>query len=467
MPHCFLLICIGTRGDVQPFLALGLSLMTQYPDSKVILGAHPEFEEFIQSFHSQFQFTPILPSFIDLLKSSSDGKILSTSQNPFKVFPAIKSMNKALFHGWADSIYGACKQHGPSLLILHMLAYFTSISTVIKRDFNVPCMILNTVPTYPTAEFAPPTAGVGQSMHLNVLNRLLWIVSSKLAYQWLFRDICNEVLQRYVHLPRQRDFCIEMDEDNVPNLYVYSSCLLKRPKDWPWNHQVAGYLDIRQFDKSHLEPIPIELGQFISTATSHFTPLIYISLGSMLNVIFPTKEKVFSVLKDLMLGVKRASKTMFISAIIHIVCGNENQVTKEELMPLIEGDSNIYILDRPVAHSLLFQHVQCIVHHGGMGTTHAALLAAVPSIILPCGPTSDQPFWADVIVRKKLGPKGFLIKDLSPKRFANCIEKAMDSLHVYTFNARRVSEGMHAENGNYRALSMIDKILNGNYGLSL
>jgi UDP:flavonoid glycosyltransferase YjiC (YdhE family) len=50
-----------------------------------------------------------------------------------------------------------------------------------------------------------------------------------------------------------------------------------------------------------------------------------------------------------------------------------------------------------VSHAALFFHCAAAVHHGGAGTTHTALTAGVPSIVVPH--VADQFFWTDELQR--------------------------------------------------------------------
>jgi UDP:flavonoid glycosyltransferase YjiC (YdhE family) len=54
-----------------------------------------------------------------------------------------------------------------------------------------------------------------------------------------------------------------------------------------------------------------------------------------------------------------------------------------------------------VNHAAIFPHCRAIVHHGGAGTTAAALRAGVPSLILWLA--GDQPRWAATVERLKVG----------------------------------------------------------------
>ena len=54
-----------------------------------------------------------------------------------------------------------------------------------------------------------------------------------------------------------------------------------------------------------------------------------------------------------------------------------------------------------VSHELLFPQVACVVHHGGAGTTAAAARAGVPQVVTPM--FGDQPYWAGRVVELGLG----------------------------------------------------------------
>lgn len=58
-----------------------------------------------------------------------------------------------------------------------------------------------------------------------------------------------------------------------------------------------------------------------------------------------------------------------------------------------EMAQNLLMVRGGVNHSLLFPKCKAIVHHGGSGTTAAAVRAGVPQVICPL--MADQSFWAD------------------------------------------------------------------------
>jgi UDP:flavonoid glycosyltransferase YjiC (YdhE family) len=55
-----------------------------------------------------------------------------------------------------------------------------------------------------------------------------------------------------------------------------------------------------------------------------------------------------------------------------------------------------------VNHSVNFPACRAIVHHGGAGTTASGMRAGIPALILWFS-AEDQPIWADVVTRLKVG----------------------------------------------------------------
>jgi UDP:flavonoid glycosyltransferase YjiC (YdhE family) len=74
-------------------------------------------------------------------------------------------------------------------------------------------------------------------------------------------------------------------------------------------------------------------------------------------------------------------------------------------------------------HNWIFSRVSCVVHHGGAGTTAAALAAGKPSIVVPF--FGDQPFWGNMIYRVGAGPEPIAFKKLTAQKLAHAIGLAL------------------------------------------
>jgi UDP:flavonoid glycosyltransferase YjiC (YdhE family) len=76
----------------------------------------------------------------------------------------------------------------------------------------------------------------------------------------------------------------------------------------------------------------------------------------------------------------------------------------------------------PLPHDWLFPRAAAVVHHGGAGTTFAALRAGAPSIVVPG--FADQPFWARRVHALGAGPAPIPRRRLTAGRLAPAIRSA-------------------------------------------
>lgn len=78
----------------------------------------------------------------------------------------------------------------------------------------------------------------------------------------------------------------------------------------------------------------------------------------------------------------------------------------------------VFMLDN-VPHDWLFNHVSCVIHHGGAGTTAAGIAAGRPTFVVPF--FGDQPFWGVMIARAGAGPDPIPHKQLTSDKLVDAI----------------------------------------------
>jgi sterol 3beta-glucosyltransferase len=105
-----------------------------------------------------------------------------------------------------------------------------------------------------------------------------------------------------------------------------------------------------------------------------------------------------------------------------------------------------------IPHSWLLPRMRMVIHHGGAGTTGAALRAGVPSVATPF--TADQAFWARRIRRLGVGPAPVPAQRLTSSRIAAIIDQ---SLRDERFGERAADLGriLQSEDGVASALEAI------------
>jgi len=118
---------------------------------------------------------------------------------------------------------------------------------------------------------------------------------------------------------------------------------------------------------------------------------------------------------------------------------------------------SIYVLEA-VPHDWLFPKTAAVVHHGGAGTTGAALRAGKPTVTCPF--VGDQPFWRRRVAALGVGPSPIPQRKLTAERLADAIGSAVAE-HGMRQRAASLGEAIRAEDGVGRAIAVINSRLSG------
>jgi UDP:flavonoid glycosyltransferase YjiC (YdhE family) len=173
----------------------------------------------------------------------------------------------------------------------------------------------------------------------------------------------------------------------------FSQHVLPRPPDWTDNSQVTGYWF---FDHPQWS-LPDALSQFLAAGPKP----VYVGFGSMVS----SDAVAFT---DIVLdGIKKSGQRAVLATGWGAMDGDEGP-----------QDRQIFML-RHAPHDRLFPHMSAAVHHGGAGTTAAAVRAGIPSVIVPF--FGDQPFWANRLNRKGVAPPALERKRLTSAALASAL----------------------------------------------
>lgn len=102
---------------------------------------------------------------------------------------------------------------------------------------------------------------------------------------------------------------------------------------------------------------------------------------------------------------------------------------------------NRLLVVRNVPHDKLFEHVACVVHHGGAGTTATAARAGVPQLVVPH--MTDQFYWGERVFDKSLGPKPIFHSRLSEARLTSALSEVLRN-NLYKERAAEMKKRLSA-----------------------
>lgn len=176
-----------------------------------------------------------------------------------------------------------------------------------------------------------------------------------------------------------------------------SPALIPKPEDWGARISVSGFYFLPL--ASEYTP-SASLQSFLDAGS----PPIYICFGSI--VIDDPKSLTLLLLEAIRLAGVRA-----------VISTGWSGLGDLKMPPEIHT-----LADCP--HDWIFQHVSCVVHHGGAGTTAAAIAAGKPSVVVPF--FGDQPFWGSMIARAGAGPEPIPFKKLTATGLAAAIKDALN-----------------------------------------
>jgi len=205
--------------------------------------------------------------------------------------------------------------------------------------------------------------------------------------------------------------------------------VLPRPSDWGDNVHVTGYWFL-EADPSW-QP-PVELVEFLEGGP----PPVYIGFGSVISR--EARELTEMVLAALAQTGQRGL----------LLTGWGGLARADWPEHMFQIDS--------IPFGWLFPRMRVIVHHGGMGTTGAALRAGIPSVVVPF--TADQPFWGRRVYQLGVGPKPIPHKKLTVQSLAEAIHVALSDQTMQR-RAEALGERLRSEDGVAQAVQVIEQYL--------
>ncbi|MFN8452359.1 MAG: glycosyltransferase [Anaerolineae bacterium] len=409
-----LILTIGTRGDVQPFVALGKGLQAAGHDVTVCTAQ--TFEPFVAENGLGYAY---MNDGIIQMMDTAEGKAAMEKGSALSLIQKVKPILRQMLDEAWDAAQGA------ELFIYHPK---TLAGYHIAEKLNKPVVMSLPLPAYtPTSAFTNPI--FGRSLHLGgFVNRLSYVTTRAAGIP--YASVINDWRQANGLPPRGR-FASEivlLGGKPMPTLYSYSPHVIPTPPDWSPTTVATGYwfLD-HQMD---WQP-PAELVDFLDAGE----PPVYIGFGSISGRDSEGKARI--VLDALAQAGQRG-----------IIASGWGGLKADSL------PENVLTIEQ-APHDWLFPRVKAVVHHGGAGTTAAGLRAGKPTVICPF--FGDQPFWGQRVYELGVGTQPIPQKSLTAAGLAAAIRTAVEDTDM-SRRAAALGEKIAAEDGVARAVEIIEQV---------
>ena len=412
----FCIFTLGSRGDVQPYVALAKDLVQKGHSAVICTGE--SFKLLIEENGVLFHKTA---SDLMAIAGTPEGKAIL--ENPVKNMKLALRYSKEVinpaYRKTLDQFYEAAKDS--DLIIYHPKALG---AVDIALRLQIPCVSMPPVPiTYPVSEF--PNMAVTFKNLGGLLNRLTYSLNTY-AERSQIEEI-NDFRVKTLGLEKRKPgiYTYSDGQKEIPTVYPISPKLFPDVKSWNGHVFLPGFFYLDHNNESLSE----ELESFLSTGSRP----IAVTFSSM-----PLSDPKSFIMKLKKALTETNNRGVLLVGNSGINCTSDAQLCVAESAP----------------HALLFERIKGVVHHGGIGTTAAALRAGIPQQIIPF--STDQPFWAN-----RLYKLGYCLKPLKEKKLTAA--DLVNSFHEMEnpdrcSKAKEMAKDIRNENGTANTIEYLETL---------
>jgi sterol 3beta-glucosyltransferase len=402
---------LGTRGDVQPYLALALGLKAE--GHEVLMAAPTQFEAFIGTRGIAFAHLP--GEYLDLMETE-EARAAMTGGGGFTAGFKLMRHFKPIGRKQLSQEWDAARRFEPELIIHHPKA--VGAPHVAER-LSCPAVLASPLPGFtPTADFASPLLPFRSVGPFNRASHSIMAGSADA----IFRGLIGEWRMSELGLPNRP---VQRLRPRA-TLYAYSPEVVPVPADWPAAVAVTGYWFLD--DGAAWQP-DAGLRAFLDAGK----PPVYVGFGSM-----PGLDPQ-SLVRDVADAIAIAGQRGVIATGGGAL---DASAMSADHIHVIEG----------APHAQLFPLISACVHHGGAGTTGAALREGKPSVICPF--FGDQPFWGRRIEALGVGPAPIDIRKMKTASLAAAI-RAVTGNDIMRRRAMELGARIRREDGVATAIGFL------------
>ena len=403
-----LLVSIGTRGDMEPFLAIGE--MLKQKGHEVICLFPEQFRNLVED--SDMRFASLGSEFMEMLESDVGKFALGGGGSKWKKILAYVKLAKMQYKNNRLMIakqHDVVAQEKPDRIIHNGKAMYPVIWEAGNKGKTIyisPVPYLHYVKHHTHIAF--------NSNYGEFFNKLTY----KLADWGLVKTIMTSV--NWLEISDIRKSQIIKVLENHKIIYTISPQLFAKPSYWKKNLKVLGY---HERNKTLNWKPSNELLAFLEKHPK----CILITFGSMTN---PAPEEKTKIVLDIL-------KRNRIPVIINTASGG--------LVEPNSYDKNLIHFVSRIPYDWIFPKVYAVIHHGGSGTTHMALKYGCATMIIPH--IIDQFIWNKIIYQKGFGPQGIKISEIT---MVNLEPKVLELLNNSSYKQKAEQVAKQMENEDFR-----------------
>lgn len=407
----------GTRGDVQPYIALALGLIDK--GHQVTIAAPENFAGFVEGFGIAFH--PLYGNAEEGMNSQlgesvlQAGNTLKLMKYFFKVLHDIKvPLRKSYLDGFDKVDF-----------IIANAATLVITSAIAEKQNKKLMLSYFMPPVVSTAEF--PLADF-DFFNFSWYNKLTYKLAH--TFYWKFvKEETNEFRQQ-LGLPVLKEnllYHIHKQKPLVVN--SISPTLFPRPKDWEENHKITGVLTIpNKYRENHpFDEIPKALSNWLAGGEKP----VYMGFGS--NGVGSIK-KITAIINDIL--TKTNQRILF--------------CTGWSVFENLPTHKNLFVT-KYINHEAILPKCKAGIFHGGAGTLATMLRNNLPIIIISF--YTDQPTWGKIVERMNLGVH-IPIKKLNAHRLISALTKVQTN--EIRDNVAIIGRQIRNENGLENAIKEIE-----------
>jgi UDP:flavonoid glycosyltransferase YjiC (YdhE family) len=413
----------GSRGDVQPYVALGVGL--QAAGHEVCLVTHDDFGPFVRG--RGLSFVPAGGDSRALHQTETGRRMLNAGRNCFLFLREFVRLRQPLYEGLTARCLEACRT--ADLVLLTPTAFLPALS--VAEKLGLPACSVTYLPTTPSRAVPfwlfpdAPAWLPGRSSY----RWASYLLGGE--YAWLLaRPAMNRVRRDVLGLPPLPILASPRLIRDMPTLHGYSPRVAPRPADWPEHHHVTGYWFL---DGEHRRPgwrPPPGLADFLDSGP----PPVVVGFGSMPDA--------------------RPDETArLVVAALDRVGQRGVLLTGWGGLAEVPASDRVFVTEA-APHDWLFPCAATVVHHGGAGTTAAGLRAGVPSVLVPFA--ADQFFWARRVFALGVGARAVPRRRLTADRLVGALRAVLGDGSLRR-RAAALGAQIRAEDGVGQAVRLLER----------